>query len=248
MLQIAFGFMLVFSQNDYSINVLLPMSVSGFSLLLSLANVFLDFAGILTQLDEEQRLQGSILTSSAAEQQREKKRLGDGRTQAKQAVEQEHKDTLAKIRSERQAGKITAEEEAERTVPVKARRASENEEIEADYHVELATINESVLMKLKTELTAFRTQVKEVRKAMKGASTVQGQQAQSRVECHLEQRSAIEKKIQEIEADFKVKMEEIDVSVMTCDEVEHRMNEITKEKESKKQAFKGYLNSMCQVK
>merc|ERR1739848_108647 len=63
--QIAFGAMIV-SQGNASVNTLLPLAVSGFSFILSFANILLDFAAILAELDEENELLRNIETTFAS--------------------------------------------------------------------------------------------------------------------------------------------------------------------------------------
>merc|ERR1711937_435672 len=73
--QIAFGVMIVFGPNGATLNALLPLFVSGASLALSLVNIFLNFAQILSELNDEQNMTEKIKNSQQTDFADRQKRL-----------------------------------------------------------------------------------------------------------------------------------------------------------------------------
>merc|ERR1719335_185942 len=78
-------------------NSLLPLFVSSFSLALSLINIFMDFAAVLNELNEERRIKESIQTESEAEQTVKKEELNKKTRKRLEQEERRHNAEVATI-------------------------------------------------------------------------------------------------------------------------------------------------------
>jgi len=85
--QLAFGVYL-FTQASLTLTSILPLSISMFSLFLSLTNIVCDFAGVLAQLDEETRLRDDILNKSSAALEQSKKELNRERDERERQIQE----------------------------------------------------------------------------------------------------------------------------------------------------------------
>lgn len=107
--QVCGGVFLIFHVGNADLEVLLPLSISLFSLVLSLINVFADFSGALCEIENEQRLAEEVKTKNEAQRvarlrkiedkfERERARIDskfDGRTDVVSNIEMEKELEIA---------------------------------------------------------------------------------------------------------------------------------------------------------
>jgi len=85
--QLAISTLLIAStKGELSLFILLPFSVSAASLVLSVANVLLDFSGILSEIENEKRLAQEILDKVESDRVQDKTRLGTQFEEKKRAI------------------------------------------------------------------------------------------------------------------------------------------------------------------
>jgi hypothetical protein len=147
LLQIAFGATMGY-EFGLTFETVLPLSISSFSLLLSFANVTLDFAGILTEIEAERRLKDTILQASAGTLKRDKDVARATQEEEKTQIEQEFH------------GKNDASSLASKVARLK--------EVSDNYELRLHHIDTSNLNQLSTELRNYRVRVERIRRIVSG--------------------------------------------------------------------------------
>jgi hypothetical protein len=74
--QIAIGVMILATTEEWqNLFVLLPLGISGFSLVLSLFNVLLDFSGMLNEAEAEKRMRDEIIQNGEAKRQEQRAKI-----------------------------------------------------------------------------------------------------------------------------------------------------------------------------
>jgi len=159
LLQIAFGTMLLVAPHQGSslMNSLLPLGISTFSLLLSLANVLLDFASMLSQLDEEKRIALNIENEIDAELHAQTKVLESRRDRALAAIDQ---------RFVPDGGGFSL------TAVQKVARREEVETVNRGFETELLELNATGMERLSIGLRTFRAKLKKTAEIMKDKAGV----------------------------------------------------------------------------
>merc|ERR1712000_611084 len=160
LLQIAFGTMLLVAPSpgpSSLINSLLPLGISTLSLLLSLANVLLDFASMLSQLDEEKRIALNIENEIDAELHAQTKVLESRRDRALAAIDQ---------RFVPDGGGFSL------TAVQKVARREEVETVNRGFETELLELNATGMERLSIGLRTFRAKLKKTAEIMKDKAGV----------------------------------------------------------------------------
>jgi len=249
--QIAFGCMLVFTSTEPAgANVLLPLSVSSASLFLSLVNIFLDFASILAELDEETRLQENIQTAANSDAAKKKIALEKKFSQQLEEVEQKFNDEMDKIEKDHKAGVITADEKRQREVPFFAMKKVAREHIQREYMLDLEEIETACLHRLRCELDLFRRKTKYVKRILQGPETVRDVLEESAngllpIGKLQQKRKILQDRIHAIEKLYDRFVEEMDLESMTPDQVQQEMDKVRASVDKKKKVFQDELARLC---
>jgi len=149
-MQMALGaYMAVLSGWPLPLENLLPLCVSGVSLILSIFNIALDFSQMLSEIDYEQKLADNLESDSAAALASEKKALQEAR---------DKKICTAK----------TEFEESQKTVFLKEKMTAAIADADREYDIDLRTLNTNNVRRLEAELVNHRRRMQQIKKARTG--------------------------------------------------------------------------------
>merc|ERR1719503_56442 len=195
--QIAFGFILV-SQHGVSTNVLIPLIISGVSIVLSAFNVFLDFAGKLKTLETEKRISDKIQWTN-------KKMLADKCDKLK-ADRDSKLDAIDRAYDRN----YTSEEDA------LLQKNREKKAVNEAFALDWRTLNEAVSDLLQLELTEYRDSLVRERAILSGrkAAPVDEETAESAFAVAQRRHQQVARKKAEIEQLAEKELDELSIDEM----------------------------------
>lgn len=209
MFQIAIGVLILATTEDWqNLFVLLPLGISGLSLVLSLFNVLLDFSGMLNEAEGEKRMRDEIL------QKGEAKRLKQ-REKSEADMEKEMAQIENLYQNRTGAADITEKQQKKRDVT-------------NNHFLNIAEIERSELDLLRAELDLYRTRLQGIKDAMSGRQHDHVQQQAAGSMAEFERRKApFEKQKEEVDRDAQERIAALEPTKITPAEYETQMNEIT---------------------
>jgi len=203
----------------FGMNSILPLGISFCSLLLTLANIFLDFASILSELDEEKRLYAKIKTSCDSEQERKKNTLNHRR---------EERINQLDVR-------FPVSTSIELTSGQKFEKKQLSEKINEDFQLGLMALNGATTERLRIELSGFRVKLKEVKAIMAGKTSEIKEHSGSAGEVQRIQdlSSMYSRMIDQIERKYANEISALDMDSIRADELDKTVEALMKDKNSK---------------
>lgn len=189
-----------------SLNVLLPLSVSGVSLLLSVANVLLDFSSILTEIEAEQRLAEQIRNRSAGELATKKKGLLERRDEETNAVEREF-------------GTRT-------DAPGMVEKQQQIQGVNNRYEINLQQLEGNNLNQLRLELDNYRNRLDQIKEIMGGRRKVNIDTKLPAVDAWQEALRPFEIQIEKINEHMGQKLNQLDPTAMAAEDYDQQVREI----------------------
>lgn len=207
--QIAIGVLiLATTEEKQNLFVLLPLGISGFSLVLSLFNVLLDFSGMLNEAEAEKRMKDEILQKGEANRQKQREK-----SEADMQKEMAQIDNLYQNRTG--AADITEKQQKKRDVT-------------NNHFLNIAEIERIQLELLRADLHLYRTRLQGIKDAMSGKqhNDVQQQTAGSMAE-YERRKAPFEKQKEEIDRDAQEQIAALDPKSLTPTEFETQMDKIT---------------------
>lgn len=151
--QLVYGAIIMAMQGEVKLEIVLPLSISGVSFLLSVANVAMDFSGVLTAIEGERRLKEQVLQASDNERIAQKRR-----------AEQRRDADLQDLESQFQ-GRAGAADLVE-----KSKRKKEAMNL---YQINVQDIEAQNLTLLEMELVNYRRRLESIKAVESGKSTYQ---------------------------------------------------------------------------
>jgi len=208
----------------FGMNSILPLGISFCSLLLTLANIFLDFASILSELDEEKRLYDKIKTSCDSEQERKKTTLNQRREERINQL-----DMLFPIATSMQL-----------TNGQKFEKKQLSDKINEDFQLGLMDLNAETTERLRIELSGYRVKLKTVKAIMAGKNEDIEPDFSSAGEVERLQKlsSMYSQKIDELERKYAAEISAMDMASMGADEFREMVETLMKDKNAKVSIFK----------
>jgi len=205
-------------------NSILPLGISFCSLLLTLANIFLDFASILSELDEEKRLYDKIKTSCDSEQERKKTTLNQRREERINQL-----DMLFPVATSMQL-----------TNGQKFEKKQLSDKINEDFQLGLMDLNAETTERLRIELSGYRVKLKTVKAIMAGKNEDIEPDFSSAGEVERLQKlsSMYSQKIDELERKYAAEISAMDIDSMGADEFREMVETLMKDKNAKVSIFK----------
>jgi hypothetical protein len=239
--QIAVGVMML-SEGEPSMNSLLPLFVSTFSLVLSLINIFMDFAAVLNELNEERRIKESIQTESEAEQTVKREELNE---KTRKRLEQEERRHNAEVAIIEQDVTLGGAAKRERLGRAKLLRNDNVAQINRDNLLQLNDINDVIIDKLQQEIMAFRRKLQAVKQIMEGKDLYRDvKQPKGAMEKVLQRRESLQNQIDKIDAQFQKKLAELDIEQNDADTIQAEMQKLTSERDSKVKLFEAQIEAV----
>jgi hypothetical protein len=205
LLQISFGIMMMHEFGP-SLNVILPLSVSGVSLLLSVANVLLDFSSILTEIEAEQRLADQIRNRSAGELATRKKDLIERRDEESNAVQKEF-------------GTRT-------DAPGMVEKQQRLQGVNNRYEISLQQLESNNLNQLRLELDNYRNRLEQIKEIMSGRRKVHTDTKLPAVDAWQEALRPFENQIDKINEHMGQKLDQLDPTAMAAEDYDQQVREI----------------------
>lgn len=205
LLQLSFGIMIMHEFGP-SLNVLLPLSVSGVSLLLSVANVLLDFSSILTEIEAEQRLAEQIRNRSAGELATKKKGLLERRDEETNAVET-------------QFGTRT-------DAPGMVEKQQRIQGVNNRYEISLQQLESNNLNQLRLELDNYRNRLEQIKEIMSGRRKVNVDTKLPAVDAWQEALRPFENQIDKINEHMGLKLAQLDPTALSPEDYDQQVSEI----------------------
>merc|ERR1712190_277038 len=172
--------------------VIVPLSISGFSLVLSMANILLNFSALCMSIDAEQRVADRVQQGSAG-------RLEEG------------KQRLTKTR-DGEIDKIEKEFEGKTDAPSLVGKKQRMDTVNRQFELDLQNHNEDNLQVLEIELQDYRHRLKRIQEIMKGKGRVQAKQSTT-LETYNDAMSALREKEEKINLDRNEKLKLVDDSL-----------------------------------
>jgi hypothetical protein len=207
--QIAIGVMILATTEEWqNLFVLLPLGISGFSLVLSLFNVLLDFSGMLNEAEKEKRMRDEIIQNGEAKRQEQRAK-----------IEKDMQNEIAQIDTYYQnktgAADITEKQQKKRDVT-------------NNHFLNIAEIERTELELLRAEIHLYRGRLQGIKDAMSGKHHVDVQQQSAGSMAEFERRKEpFEKQKDAIGRDAQERIAALDPTSMTPTEFETQMDQIT---------------------
>jgi hypothetical protein len=235
--QIAVGAMIL-SSGEPSIKSLLPLFVSTFSLALSLINIFMDFAAILNELNEERIIKKNIQRACDAEQMRKKEELKKKTDKRLAEEESRHNAALESIEKDKTLG---GEGKRSQLGRAKALRNDNVAQIKRDQLLELNGINKLLIEKLQAEVMTFRRKLQAVKAIMVDKnSNRQERKCKGPLEQVMQHKQNLQNQIDRIEAQYHKQLEALDIEQMDAD----MMQKLMSEKNAKVNVFREQIDAV----
>jgi hypothetical protein len=187
--------------------VLLPLGISGFSLVLSLFNVLLDFSGMLNEAEAEKRMRDEIIQNGEAKRQEQRAK-----------IEKDMQNEIAQIDTYYQnktgAADITEKQQKKRDVT-------------NNHFLNIAEIERTELELLRAEIHLYRGRLQGIKDAMSGKHHVDVQQSAGSMAEFERRKEPFEKQKDAIGRDAQERIAALDPTSMTPTEFETQMDQIT---------------------
>jgi hypothetical protein len=212
--QMLIGVVLLGAEGDFRLHVVLPLSISFCSLLLTAANIGLDFAGILNEVEAENRLKDTIKDRNDARMASQKKRLKQASDARMNALEVEY---------QHQRGPVAQKEKQER-------RAAEFN----SYMMDVANIDEESAEELRGEIYSYQRRLQMTKDAASGILKHDRVDFRNGLQEFESRVAPLQSQLEKIDDDRQRKIEKVD-HTLHSDEYEREVNAIDSEHGKKRQ-------------
>jgi len=196
------------TQAWHDLFILLPLSISGFSLVLSLFNVLLDFSGMLQEAEAEKRIKDEILQKGDAQRQAQRKRCEDDMQTELDKIE-------ADFQHKRGAADITE-------------KNKKIEDVMHNHFLAIEAIEQHQLDALRADLQNYRMRLQGIKDAVRGKNSgpKQDEERGSMAEFKMH-RQPFEKQKEEIARDLQERIGALDPTKMSAEDFKAKMAAIT---------------------
>lgn len=212
--QLVYGTIIMAVQGKVTLEVMLPLCISGVSFLLSLANVAMDFSGMLTAIEGERCLKEQVLQDSENE-----------RVAQKRHAEQTRDSELVLLESQFR-GRLGAADIAE--------KSSRKEEVMNSYKMNVADNERHNLSLLEMELVNYRSRLDCIKAVERGRSAqlqnVQRASSMQEYENSMAPLRAVKERINQVARD---KLNALDPDVLSGDDYRRQAEDIQRERMTK---------------
>jgi len=222
--QLVYGLILMFALNQFQIEVMLPLAISGVSMLLTVANVVMDFPGVLALIDGERRVKEQVLQSSESARVKAKKQAEAEREKANKTIDEKYPTMGAADLVDKSKAKADAM---------------------TQYQLVIQEIERDNLNLLSMELGNYRTRVKRLQQVDRGRSVFKpSENGGNAVDEYNNRRKPLEAQAKRIEDDAIKKTNELDAVALSVEEFEKRLKDINEEKTLKLKAIQNMLDDL----
>lgn len=223
--QLVFGAIIMAMQREVKLEIVLPLGVSGVSFLLSVANVAMDFSGILTAIEGERRLTEQVLQASDNERLAQR-----GRVEQRRDAELEELETKFK-------GRTGAADLVE--------KSKSKKEAMTRYQINVKEIEAQNLTLLEMELCQYRRRLESIKAVESGKSTYQPE-AETLGSLQEFERATVplKKNKERIEQHAAAQLNDLDPTCMSGDEYKRAVAQIQDDKMVKLQAINEQLETV----
>jgi len=221
--QMLIGVVLLAKERNFSLFVILPLSISFCSLLLTAANIGLDFAGILNEVEAENRLKDTIQDRNASRMTSQKNRL-----------KQEHDARMSKLEAEyqNQRGPVAQQEKQER-------RAAEFN----SYTMDVAQIDDEAAEELRLEIYAYQRRLQMTKDAAKGTLKPGKVEIRNGLQEYESRVSPLQKQLEKMDSDRQQRLDLVDAS-LDAKEYESQINAIDLEHSKKRELIEAKIEKL----
>jgi len=221
--QLAIGTLVLNLTGQWDLGFLMPLAVSSVSMMLTLANIFLDFSAILVQLEGEQRLVEKIQTQNEAERVAARKKAEQARDRGLRGLEEQFAGT---------SGAAVME------------RSQARERIQNEYIEEVREIESDSMRKIEIELTIFKTRVQRMKQIQRKRVPTDHKNKEKSHDSYSRAKSTLEDKKKQIQDKATQDVEELDLEALSAEQLKEEVARIQTQATLKQQVIDDALQGI----
>lgn len=221
--QMLIGVVLLAKEGDFRLYVVLPLSISFCSLLLTAANIGLDFAGILNEVEAENRLKDTIQDRNAARMTSQKKGLKQEHDARMNALEEKYKHQRDPIAQKEKQDERAAEFNS--------------------YMMDVANIDEEAAEELRSEIYSYQRRLQMTKDAASGIVKPDRVEFRNGLQEFESRLAPLQSQLEKIDDDRRRKIEVVDPT-LDFEEYERQVNAIESEHGKKRKIIEDKIEEL----
>jgi len=223
--QMIYGAIVISLMGVVKVEILLPLAVSGVSFFLTVANVVMDFATVLTVIDGERLVRDRILQTCESARVKDKQAAVDTRTADLAAIETKYAD------KRNPADLVTKQEE--------------KTDVMNQYHLAVDDVENQNLAIVETEMIHYRTRLGRLKAIARGKTDISDKmEKMGSLDNYKDSLRPLENSLAKIEAHRQAQLDLVDPVEMSAADYRQKMKEIDDDANEKVETIKEQMEGV----